>query len=485
MKVKRILHKAFYLFGALFLSLLFVFQTAIIPAKADENAVVYTDVLEDLQKDETFDVEQYPAVADDYSLQVIQIAESVNNELFVYVYQPSAGVKDLTATTIRLSVPVVGLDSTWNDYDLTLLNTNGVFQKYKVEGVTVSDEPIRYYDITAIHRTFDETIDNPANTNVEQTINEVVFEVAQLWTLQTHESGNITYTMKTTEVIHITAKVVGFIRYPDGYSLAPTACDSHFIAFNTDRKIDDLLEADVSYSSQDFTQVTAIGIGTQKTAGDLIEKQIAYVEKEQVGSNKGDGLWGNKYEWKRIQKVSSITEADKETLNLTTGTVEDMQTLTWIVRFIDTEYVSSPLANNYKKWTEISKVTILRLKFITDGKTFNLGVVDNKVTGSKDPLGVADTQLDDFMEKMDKWWEQILFILAIVVVGIAIVFVVSIIWPILWPCIVAGVKWLIGAIATLFTWVFKGLWFLLSLPFVLIGKLFKRKDKYDDEDYKE
>lgn len=477
MKVKRILHKALYVFGALFLSLLVVFQTAFVPVKADENKVEYMNVLEDLQKDETFNAETYPAVAGDYSLQVIQIAESVNKELFVYVYQPSAGVKDLTATTIRLSVPVVGLDCTWNDYDLTLLNTNGVFQKYKVEGITVSDEPVRYYDITAIHRPFDETIDDPADTNVEQTINEVVFEVAQLWTLQTHQSGNVTYTMKTTEVIDITAKVVGYIRYPDGYSLAPTACDSHFIAFSTDRRIDDLLEADVSYSSQDFTQVTAIGIGTQKTAGDLIEKQIAYVEKEQVGSNKGDGLWGNKYEWKRIQKVSSITEADKETLNLTTGTVEDMQTLTWIVRFIDTEYVSSPLANNYKKWTEISKVTILRLKFITDGKTFNLGVVDNKVTGSKDPLGVADTKLDDFMEKMDKWWDWLFLALILIIAGIAIVFVVSILWPILWPLMVAGARFVIKLIGKGFVLLCKAVAFIITLPFVLISKLFRRKDK--------
>ena len=480
MNTKSILHKTLCVLGALFLCLLFVFQTAIFPAKAEEEPKTeYTDVLTDLQKDENFNVESYPAVADDYSLQVIQIAESVNDELFVYVYQPSSGVKNLTATTIRLSVPVVGIDSTWEDYDLTLLNTDGVFQKYKVEGIVVSDEPVRYYDITAIHRPFDETIDDPAATNVEQTINEVVFEVAQLWTLQTHESGNITYTMKTTEVIRITAKVVGYIRYPDGYSLAPTACDSHLIAFSTDRRMDDLLEADVSFSSQEFEQVTAIGVGTQKTPGELKEKQIAYVEKEQVGSNAGDGLWGKKYKWNRIQKVSTISEEEIEDMNLTAGTIKDMQALTWVVRFIDTEYVNSPFASNYLKWTEISNVTVLRLKFITDGKTYNLGVVDDKVTGSKDPLGTADTKLDDFIERVNEWWEIVLIVLALLVVGFVIVFLVSVFWPILWPLIVAGVKWLCKAIATLFVWAFKLIWLIISLPFRLIGKLFKRKDKYE------
>lgn len=41
----------------------------------------YTSVLEDLQKDENFNAEDYPIVADDYSLQVITIAESENKEL--------------------------------------------------------------------------------------------------------------------------------------------------------------------------------------------------------------------------------------------------------------------------------------------------------------------------------------------------------------------------------------------------------------------
>ena len=50
--------------------------------------ISYTNVMEDLEKDNSFKLEDYPAVEDDYSLQVIQIAESVNGELFVYVYQP-------------------------------------------------------------------------------------------------------------------------------------------------------------------------------------------------------------------------------------------------------------------------------------------------------------------------------------------------------------------------------------------------------------
>ena len=66
------------------------------PARAEASA--YSDVMDDLRKDESFKAEDYPAISEDYSLKVIQIAESVNGELFIYVYQPSAGSRDLMAT---------------------------------------------------------------------------------------------------------------------------------------------------------------------------------------------------------------------------------------------------------------------------------------------------------------------------------------------------------------------------------------------------
>ena len=53
----------------------------------------YSDVLDDLSKDESFSTTNYPFDSDDYSLSLIQIAESEDGELFVYVYQPSGKVK--------------------------------------------------------------------------------------------------------------------------------------------------------------------------------------------------------------------------------------------------------------------------------------------------------------------------------------------------------------------------------------------------------
>lgn len=106
--------------------------------------------------------------------------------------------------------------------------------------------------------------------------------------------------------------------------------------------------------------------------------------------------------------------------------------------------------------TLVSKVTILRLKFQTDGKTYNLGVVDNKTTGDDEPFASADTMFDDLWEDLQ---ELIIGGLALVIL---LVFVCA-----LFPSVV-------GLIA-------KAVWWLITLPFKLIGKLFKRRKKEKKE----
>lgn len=442
MKEKTIINRIAWVFAALILAVLVCLQSVPMPAFAEEVESKYTNVLDDLEKDEDFNVNDYPAKAGDYSLQVIQIAESVNGELFVYVYQPSDSTKELTATTIRFATPVAGIDSEWRDYDLELLSTEGVFDKYIVEDFKVKSDSVRYYDITAIHRKFDETIDDKADENYEQAINEVVYEVAQQWTAIS-VNGVVSYSMLATEVIKITDKIVGYLRYPDGYSLAPTSCDSHFVAFSTNRKIEKLYEADVSYVWTSYEQTTAAGIGTNKGVTGGPETAMVSLNVEDTGENDGDGLFGKKYTWNRIESVSNFIVNESEDLNLSNADLSDLQGKQWILRFVDTEYVNSPFANNYKSWTEISEVTILRLKFETDGVVYNLGVIDNKQTGNKDPFAEADTELDDAMEKFD-------FIIAI----IALLLFLAVLVPLITP--------IIGLVIDV-----------VSIPFSFIGSLFK------------
>ncbi|MCX4362715.1 MAG: hypothetical protein OSJ74_04975 [Clostridia bacterium] len=64
----------------------------------------YSEVLDDLQRDIEFSVDDYPSNTSDYSIKMIQIAESTTKELFIYTYQPSQLTKYLVATQIKMFV---------------------------------------------------------------------------------------------------------------------------------------------------------------------------------------------------------------------------------------------------------------------------------------------------------------------------------------------------------------------------------------------
>lgn len=98
------------------------------PLVAREESVTYSEVLDDLKKDTLFKTENYPTKAGDYSLQIIQLAESVNKELF----EPSGKAKDFKASSINIST-TINDDISYLNYKLELLNSSGVFYKYKVD----------------------------------------------------------------------------------------------------------------------------------------------------------------------------------------------------------------------------------------------------------------------------------------------------------------------------------------------------------------
>ena len=116
-------------------------------------------------------------------------------------------------------------------------------------------------------------------------------------------------------------------------------------------------------------------------------------------------MFAKSYSWKRIASVSDfLAEEQTETLysgaviNVTSGNSftdeakAELQKQKWVLRFKETDYSVTYYKNSSLYVTDgtlVGDVTILRLKFVTDGITYNLGVVDNKQTGSKDPVNVV------------------------------------------------------------------------------------------------
>ncbi len=347
-------------------------------------AMEYTDVMTDLSTDDTFSPDEYKQNPLGFTLDVIQIAESSDKELFLYVYNPSAATKPLTATSVRIST---GINDNFSpeDYTLTKLSMSGVFCKYIVNGFKVKPDPLRYYDIVCLHRSWDKTID--PGTGNDNTISEVPCEVGKLYTASTVD-GKTTYSCKTTETVNVTDKYCGTILYSDGFKPSWTSASyeytaSHYVAFSTDRGMDSLLEADVEYSTQSVTGVLYWPYNGEyeNTYGAVTPQPKITLYDDDTTENKGDGWWGKKRTWKRIQSASSFTSSE----DLTSEAKDLLATKQWVLRFRETEYRKEVQTTDkiYRYSTRVSDVTVLRLKFEADGKVYNLGVVDNKQTGNK------------------------------------------------------------------------------------------------------
>ena len=346
--------------------------------------------------------ENYPSAAKDYSLQIIQLAESTDKELFVYVYQPSGD--KVKASSINIST-TINDDISFFNYSLELLNFEGTLFKYKVTGFEVKKDPVRYYAISSIYRPFDAGIGDEKSGN--NTINEVNYAVNRQYCFG-EINGKPYVSCVDIETIVITDKFVGFVRYKDGFKLYVGACDSHFVAFNTDKPIDKLLEADVYYTSQSYSWLFAIGVGQNETFGEK-KDNYAYLKYTDKVEHTGDGFFAGTYKWDRIQTVDDFINGEnrenvyhgavldvKVSSKLTDEALNELKGKKWVLRFIETAYSLSGGANGSTstKSTLIGNVTILRLKFKTDGITYNLGVIDNKQTGSAEPSNSTDIKVE-------------------------------------------------------------------------------------------
>ena len=371
-------------------------------AAESENEKTASGVIEDLSKDVSFNTENYPSNAKDYSLSVMQLAESTDKELFVYVYQPSG--EKLRASSINISTTINDEISFFN-YPLELLNFEGTLFKYKVMNFEVKKDPVRYYAISSIYRPFDASIGDKKSGN--NTINEVNYAVNRQYCFG-EINGKPYVNCIDIETIVVTDKFVGFVRYKDGFKLYVGACDSHFVAFNTDKPIDKLLEADVYYTSQSYSWLFAIGVGQNETFGEK-KDNYAYLKYTDKVEHIGDGFFAGTYKWDRIQTVDDFINGEnrenvyhgavldvKVSSKLTDEALNELKGKKWVLRFIETAYSLSGGANGSTstKSTLIGNVTILRLKFETDGITYNLGVIDNKQTGSTEPSNSIDIKVE-------------------------------------------------------------------------------------------
>ena len=396
-------------------------------AKAENNK--YTTVIQDLFVDSSFKIEDYPTINGDYSLQVIQVAESNEKELFVYVYQPSSYTTDLRATSINISQGI-NENVKYVNYTLEYLSSFETIYKYKVNDLIVKNDALRYYDITSIFRKWSSVLDKETGNDNE--VDEVAYNVSKLFTASTVK-GEVSYSCLESETIEITNKYVDHIRYLNGFWLYTDSCDGHYVAFSTDKQIDKLMEADLTY----IAEIGSGSLATGRWTVDKTETKSITIHADDKASSDMTGPFGHTYTWNRIESVSEFIEKE----DLKDETKKNLENMQWVLRFAETDYTEyNGMFNPHYEATKVSEVTILRLKFETNGLVYNLGVIDNKQSGDDIPGNNENSWFDDLI----KWLIRIaLIVLAIILV---IVF---------------------------FPYIVKGIWWLITLPF----KAFKKKDK--------
>ncbi len=363
-----------------------------------EVAIEYSNVLDDLSKDSSFKLTYYPENKTDYSLSVIQVAESSSKDIFVYVYQPSGKSKDLRATSINISTSSE-IEISPKNYTLTYLNSYETLYKYKVSGLRVESDPVRYYAIPSIYRKFDSTLgDKQASGG--NTVDEVAFEVGRQWSFSII-NGKPYSAVVDIQTIVVTNKFVGFVRYKNGFSLSHSACDSHFVAFDTNKPIDKLLEAEVYYTSQYCSVYSNSVLGDSPSFYPEKENFVTLNYTEKV-EHKSGFILSRTYKWDRIQTVDDFLKNESildvysgAILNVKVATVlsetakSELKKMKWVLRFAETSYSQIYSRPDYTySFYLVGEVTILRLKFVTDGVNYNLGVVDNKQTGERDSSGL-------------------------------------------------------------------------------------------------
>lgn len=438
----------------------------IIKANALSGVTEYTDVLDDLQTDDDFSVNNYNIDETNYGFELIQIYETELNNLILYVFQPSHYSLDCIATSINISNTYGSNEiSGYENYKLKLLSTNGCFDKYIVCDYTIPTSNERYYFISAIYRAFNPNIDKEVSDN---TITEISYVVGHQWKVTTIDSKNV-YEYKFLDVIDITYKHLGFIRYresPKGLlgSNGESGTDRHYMAFDIDRKIDDLIEVEMKYDI--------------KSDGDMYgdpeyETKSEVIKNDQVGSTDRiyTFLWFSKdpYTWDRIQTKEefekTLDDAECEVVDDFNKWIEPAK---WVINITETSYItdqegwwtdSGMYVDSMNHRSLVENVQVFRMKFIVDGVTYDLAVADDIQSGDE----FADGKVED--KTFEEWFEKILMLVGIMILVVILGYlapVFSVVFKVLVKCI---------------EWAFKGLLMVISAPFKLIGSLFKTKKR--------
>lgn len=443
---------------ALFLFMLFM-NISIRAANIDNETV-----MNDLKQDKTFNEERYPDNPSDYSIQVIQLAETKENDIVLYCYQPAHKTIDLVAKKISISYGFTsdGKNLDPKLYDLELLSTNSVFDKYKIVDYAVPGDGQRYYNLVAIYREINTLIDsNNDNEYYDDTLKS--YSVGQQWYAYDVNNSKA-YEMATFNTMEVNTNLSSHITFNNGIQWGNFVGsyqygDCWYIAFNCeDYVIKHIYNADLTYDRKHITNTITLG-ASKKTESNITTNNKLTLSDTDKMTFTGKGLLARNFSWNRILSSSDFIknlESNKVSLN------DDAKNLInqsqWVFTFLETERTLLAVANGTTEgYDDIDNVGVLRLDFIdTTGTHYDLGVVNTLTNPNNNSSGVGNNKI---LDSLSSFFETILKLVGLIILILIIIALSSVITP----------------IGMIFKYIVKAVLYVLKLPFKIIKWTFNKK----------
>lgn len=486
----------FFIIILSFLLILFTSSVAVVYAQTDID-ITSSSVRDDLESME-MDKLSYLSDTENIFITMSQYYDNENN-LRSYLYFNYIGDVNERKMYVELSTAV--MDSNYNItenyqyYELSFVNQEETWCKYEILNLPNLNETTRRYNISSIGYY--------VYTSQANIYTHIINEIGQTFIYNGITNETIQVFHEEVETITITDKEVAFYCYGDGDNWwfqettimqeGDVYTDSWFIFFNTDKKIDELLEIELTYTQYDYHfyrsgyGVTMDSAVTEELINDMKNGDAGTIYPDDFESGKSyvnyhnstiqtiypgttkvsysDKGWFGKYDtyYEELDNIMNLKEYQAQDSDNFVFT-DYANNYAWGVHFKDT-------TRQFEKWADadfpiainldgsgMSDVAILRLKFKTDGIIKNCYAIDTPTSDFTGNSADVDT-------KYEEWFERLSMIVGLLMLVVLLGYL-SPIFSILF-------KGLITALEL----IFKGVITIISLPFKLIAKLLKPKNK--------
>lgn len=405
---------------------------------------------------------------------------SGNLRSYLYFNLPTWALKYQDGLCVSISTAVsdanYNITESFTNYDLRYVNHESTWYKFEILGLPNIDKTTRRYNIAEI-------IAKDAQTSLN-------FYVEETYIFHGIENDRIEVFNQEVETITITDKEVKFYCYGDGETLFfretnimqpnDIYTDAWYIFFNTDKKMDQLLEVELTYQQYNYhfyqtmlgvikdDEVTEAAIEEMKNANSIFlsdfnsgRSYVNYLDKEVSVISPGttkvgytDKGWFGSYDtyYEELDNIMDL-RAYKAQSGDEFVFSDYADKYAWGVHFKDTsrsfeDWATSnlDLASNLDG-CGMSDVAILRLKFQTNGIVKNCYAIDDPTDDFTGGSVDVDTKFEDLFEKM------------FMLIGMVVLVVLA------------------GYLLPVFNFVFEGVTIVLSFPFKIMSRWFSGKNR--------